>query len=114
MESSAFRGPGRQDVAPANARGSSAAVSRAWDTVRDQLTASFPKIGPLMDTAKTEVAAGSKSPGTGELYETTARRVVDALGELRLRVVTVGRTDRLIAPPPNGTARCQPSGPRRS
>ncbi len=34
-----------------------AAVSVAWDTVRDQLAASFPKIGPLMDDAKNEVLA---------------------------------------------------------
>jgi integrase len=46
---------------------------------------------------RAEVAAGVKAPGTGELYETTARRVVEGLGELRLREVTVGRADRFIA-----------------
>jgi putative transposase len=33
------------------------AVSATWDEVRDQLTRSFPKIGPLMDEAKAEVTA---------------------------------------------------------
>ena len=32
------------------------AVSATWDTVRDQLAAGLPKIGPLMDDAKAEVA----------------------------------------------------------
>jgi len=45
---------------------------------------------------RAEVKAGDKSPGTGELYETTARRVVEGLGELRVREVTVGRVDRFI------------------
>jgi putative transposase len=31
------------------------AVSATWDTVRDQLTAGFPRIGPLMDDAKAEL-----------------------------------------------------------
>lgn len=38
------------------------AVSAAWEEVRDQLTKSFPKVGPLMDTAKTEVLAFSAFP----------------------------------------------------
>ena len=39
-----------------------AAVHAAWDEVRDQLTAAFPKIGPLMDDAKAEVLAFSAFP----------------------------------------------------
>ena len=39
-----------------------AAASRAWDQVRDQLAATFPKIGPLMDDAKTEVLAFTGFP----------------------------------------------------
>jgi len=39
-----------------------AAVNRAWDQVRDQLTAGFPKIGPLMDEAKAEVLAFAGFP----------------------------------------------------
>jgi transposase-like protein len=38
------------------------AVSQAWDQVRDQLTHSFPKIGPLMDQAKAEVLACTAFP----------------------------------------------------
>ena len=39
-----------------------AAVNQAWDQVRDQLTPSFPKIGPLMDEAKAEVLAFAAFP----------------------------------------------------
>src|SRR3954467_7055314 len=39
-----------------------AAVSAAWDEVRDQLAASFPKVGPLMDDAKAEVLAFTAFP----------------------------------------------------
>ena len=38
------------------------AVSTTWDQVRDQLAARFPKIGPLMDDAKTEVLAFTGFP----------------------------------------------------
>src|SRR3954464_1197947 len=38
------------------------AVSAAWEQVRDQLTASFPKVGPLMDDAKAEVLAFTAFP----------------------------------------------------
>src|SRR4051812_25444856 len=38
------------------------AVSAAWDEVRDQLAASFPKAGPLMDDAKAEVLAFAAFP----------------------------------------------------
>jgi putative transposase len=38
------------------------AVAATWDDVRDQLAARFPKIGPLMDTAKTEVLAFTTFP----------------------------------------------------
>lgn len=38
------------------------AVSQVWDQVRDQLTASFPKAGPLMDDAKSEVLAFAAFP----------------------------------------------------
>ena len=39
-----------------------AAVSHAWDEVRNQLAASFPKVGPLMDEAKAEVLAFTAFP----------------------------------------------------
>src|SRR3954454_4752761 len=38
------------------------AVNAAWDEVRDQLTRSFPKVGPLMDQAKAEVLAFTGFP----------------------------------------------------
>ncbi len=38
------------------------AVSKAWDEVRDQLAASFPKVGPLMDETKAEVLAFTSFP----------------------------------------------------
>jgi len=37
-------------------------VANTWDSVRDQLAAAFPKIGPLMDEAKTEVLAFTAFP----------------------------------------------------
>jgi putative transposase len=39
-----------------------ATVADTWDAVRDQLAAAFPKIGPLMDTAKAEVLAFTAFP----------------------------------------------------
>jgi transposase-like protein len=39
-----------------------ATVADTWDAVRDQLAAAFPKIGPLMDTAKAEVLAFTVFP----------------------------------------------------
>ena len=39
-----------------------AAVTQAWDQVREQLAASFPKAGPLMDTARAEVLAFAEFP----------------------------------------------------
>jgi putative transposase len=39
-----------------------AAAAQAWDQVRDQLAGTFPKIGPLMDAAKTEVLAFTAFP----------------------------------------------------
>jgi putative transposase len=38
------------------------AVAATWDHVRDELTTRFPKIGPLMDEAKTEVLAFTAFP----------------------------------------------------
>ena len=41
-----------------------------------------------------EVAASEKTPGTGELYETSAQRITEGLGAVRVREATVGRIDR--------------------
>jgi integrase len=46
---------------------------------------------------RAEVAAGDKSPGTGALYDATAGWITAALGDLRLRELTVGRVDRFLA-----------------
>lgn len=39
-----------------------AAVNRSWEEVRDQLAATFAKVGPLMDDAKAEVLAFTAFP----------------------------------------------------
>ncbi|MBO0732427.1 MAG: transposase, partial [Acidimicrobiaceae bacterium] len=39
-----------------------AAVAGTWEEVRDRLTTSFPKIGPLMDQAKAELLAFTTFP----------------------------------------------------
>jgi len=44
------------------AQPSAKAVHATWDEVRDQLAKAFPKIGPLMDDAKTEVLAFTAFP----------------------------------------------------
>jgi hypothetical protein len=38
------------------------AVSTAWEEIRGQLVKTFPKVGPLMDTAKAEVPAFTAFP----------------------------------------------------
>jgi len=43
-------------------------VAGTWDEVRHQLAKSLPKIGPLMDEAKTEVTRPQRVP-TGALVE---------------------------------------------
>ncbi len=45
---------------------------------------------------RAEVATGEKSPGTGELYETSAQRSAEGLGALRVREATVGRSERFL------------------
>jgi putative transposase len=50
----------QDDLCPTDA----ATVAATWDSIRDQLAAAFPKIGPLMDEAKTEVLAFTVFPAT--------------------------------------------------
>ena len=87
-----------------------AAVTGAWYQVRDQLAASFPKTGPLMDSAKGDVVAFAASPrptgrrsgpptlSSASTRETKRRsRVVAALvagGYIKLIVTT--NFDRLL------------------
>jgi putative transposase len=46
----------------ASAQPGPATVAATWDTVRDQLAQTIPKIGPLMDDAKAEVLAFTSFP----------------------------------------------------
>ena len=48
--------------APSSPNPTAEAAAPTWDTVRDQLAAGFPKIGPLMDDAKAEVLAFTAFP----------------------------------------------------
>ena len=52
------RGPVPHDLRPARPQ----AMSATWDAVRDQLGTRWPKIGPHMDAAKTEVLAFNAFP----------------------------------------------------
>jgi integrase len=45
---------------------------------------------------RSAVAAGEKSPGTGQLYEIAAVWITAGLGDLWLREITVGRVDRFL------------------
>ncbi len=39
-------------------------VHAAWDKTRDELATRFPKLGPVMDTAKAEVLPSPSSPAS--------------------------------------------------
>ena len=67
------------------------AVSVTWDTVRDQLTASFPRIGPLMDEAKAEVLAFTAFPRShwAKIWSTNPLERVNKEIKRRARVVGI-------------------------
>ena len=67
------------------------AVSNAWDEVRDQLAKSFPKIGPLMDEAKTEVTAFTAFPRAHwqKIWSTNPLERVNKEIKRRARVVGI-------------------------
>jgi putative transposase len=67
------------------------AVSASWDEVRDQLAKSFPKIGPLMDEAKTEVTAFTAFPRTHwqKIWSTNPIERVNKEIKRRSRVVGI-------------------------
>ena len=91
------------------------AVSSTWDEVRDQLAARFPKIGPLMDAAKTEVLAFTAFPRAHwqKIWSTNPLERINkeipvldwsmprALRRRCLRSVTVPRSDskEILTPP---------------
>ena len=66
-------------------------AATTWDTVRDQLAAAFPKIGPLMDDAKTEVLAFTVYPRTHwpKLWSTNPLERVNKEIKRRARVVGI-------------------------
>ncbi len=67
------------------------AVAATWDTVRDQLAASFPKIGPLMDDAKAEVLAFTAFPRShwAKIWSTNPLERVNKEIKRRARVVGI-------------------------
>jgi putative transposase len=67
------------------------AVSATWDTVRDQLTAGFPRIGPLMDDAKAEVLAFTAFPRShwAKIWSTNPLERVNKEIKRRARVVGI-------------------------
>ena len=67
------------------------AASATWDTVRDQLTAGFPKIGPLMDEAKAEVLAFTAFPRPhwAKVWSTNPLERVNKEIKRRARVVGI-------------------------
>ncbi|GCD91123.1 hypothetical protein NLS1_31290 [Nocardioides sp. LS1] len=67
------------------------AVNAAWDQVRDQLTASFPKVGPLMDDAEAELIAFTGFPKAHwrEIWSTNPLERVNKEIKRRSRVVGI-------------------------
>jgi putative transposase len=68
-----------------------ATVAATWDQVRDQLAKSFPKIGPLMDEAKTEVLAFTAFPRAhwSKIWSTNPLERVNKEIKRRARVVGI-------------------------
>jgi transposase-like protein len=68
-----------------------ATVANTWDSVRDQLAAAFPKIGPLMDEAKTEVLAFAGFPRSHwpKVWSTNPLERVNKEIKRRARVVGI-------------------------
>ena len=66
-------------------------VAKTWAAVRDQLTAAFPKIGPLMDDAQAEVCAFTAFPRTHwpKLWSTNPLERVNKKIKRRARVVGI-------------------------